>query len=181
VLRAVLLAALGSLALAASTTAAPTASRTESCKQVWGYFTVSLLGDRDWAWWSETPEIRRVPDARTVVMVHSLGGKGGANVYAWSTATRSAFSPKCTPVKRSLKAPNLSSLAAPITIKDGWHLGRGYACVERGPILTTITNLKNGARVVVRMQRSGKTIAVAEIAGAGGWIRGSKDCDERER
>jgi hypothetical protein len=44
-----------------------------------------------------------------------------------------------------------------------------------------MTSTNTGAKVVVRMQRSGKTIAVAEISGKSGWIRGSKDCDERER
>lgn len=161
--------------------AAPAAAETQACKQVWSSFTVSLLGDRDWAWWSNSPEVRRIPDGRTVVMVHSLGGERGTNVYAWATAARSAFADECARVSRTPKPPNLSSLGPPLRVKDGWNYGRGYACVEAGPILTTIDRSAKGTKVTVRMQRSGKVIAVAEIAGKGGWIRGSKDCDERER
>jgi hypothetical protein len=161
--------------------AAPTAAETQSCPQVWSSFTVSLLGDRDWTWWSNSPEVKRIPDGRTVVMVHSLGGDRGTNVYTWATAARSAFSKACSPVARRLKAPDLSSLGPPFRVKDRWNYGRGYACIEQGPIMTTVDRSSKGTRVVVRMQRTGKTIAVAEIAGKSGWIRGSKDCDERER
>lgn len=179
--RAAFAAGLAAPVLAVGIAAAPTGAETQSCPQVWGSFTVSLLGDRDWASWSNSPEVKRIPDGRTVVMVHSLGGDRGANVYSWATAARSAFSKGCSPVARAPKAPDLSSLGPPLRVKDGWNYGRGYACIDRGPILTTIEQTKKGTKVVVRMQRSGKVIAVAEIVGKGGWIRGSKDCDERER
>jgi hypothetical protein len=109
----------------------------------------------------------------------SLGGDRGTNVCLGDRGTV-AFSKAASPC-RVWKPPDLSSPSARPSASDGWNYGRGFACVERGPILTTMTRTKTGTQVVVRMQRSGKTIAVAEVSGKSGWIRGSKDCDERER
>jgi hypothetical protein len=35
--------------------------------------------------------------------------------------------------------------------------------------------------MVVRLQKSGRVIAVGELGSGGGWIRGSKGCEAKEK
>jgi len=172
---------LGLLLAAGTVSASPTAKETRSCAQIWSTFTVSLLGDRDRTWWANSPAIRTIPDGRAVVTVWSLGGDRGVNVYAWATAKQSRFESRCSSIKAALKPPDLAALRAPVKVKDGWYYGRSAACVERGPLLITVGREGSKSRVVVRMQRSGKVIAVADLSRGGGSFRGSKACSDRER
>ncbi len=48
-------------------------------------------------------------------------------------------------------------------------------------MLITLTEGAGKARVVVRLQKSGKVMAVGELGNGGGWIRGSKTCEAKEK
>jgi hypothetical protein len=159
------------------------ATETVSCAQVWGSFNVQLVGDRDWGWNLGGLGNVGVPKQRSVIVVWSLGGKlpGGINVYGWATAKRERPSPDCTVVKAKLKAPSLSGLGPVTGVKDGWAFGRKFGCLESGRVLITTTLAAGKTRVVVRMQSSGRVIAVGELAKGGGWIRGSKTCEAKEK
>jgi hypothetical protein len=159
------------------------ATTTVSCQQVWTGFNVQLIGDRDWGWNLSGLGNVGVPKERAIVVVWSLGGKllGGTNVYSWASATRSRPSPKCSVVRAQLKAPVLSGLGPITRVKDGWAFGRKFGCLDSGRVLITTTQDGGRARVVVRMQTSGKIIAVGELGGGGGWIRGSKTCEAKEK
>lgn len=163
--------------------ATPTATTTHSCAQVWGSFYIQLVGDRDWGWNLGGLGNVGVPKERAVIVVWSLGGRlpGGLNVYGWTTAKLSRPSPKCSIVKTQLKEPSLSGLGPVTRVKDGWAFGRKFGCLETGRVLITLTEGGGKARVVVRLQKSGRVMAVGELANGGGWIRGSKTCEAREK
>jgi hypothetical protein len=169
--------------LAASVSAAPNATETVSCAQVWGSFNVQLVGDRDWGWNLGGLGNVGVPKKRAVIVVWSLGGKlpGGLNTYGWATAKLSSPSPQCTVARTPVKAPSLAGLGPVIRTKDGWAFGRKFGCLETGRLLITTTQGGGKARVVVRMQSSGRVIAVGEVGPGGGWIRGSKTCEAKEK
>jgi hypothetical protein len=162
---------------------AATETTTYSCKQVWGSFNVQLVGNRDWGWNLGGLGNVGVPKERAVIIVWSLGGKlpGGINVYGWATAKHSRPSPKCTVVKAPPRAPSLSGLGPVTRVKDGWAFGRKFGCLETGPVLITLTQGGGKAHMVVRLQKSGKVIAVGELTNGGGWIRGSKSCEAKEK
>ena len=164
-------------------TATPSATTTFSCAQVWGSFNVQLVGDRDWGWNLGGLGNVGVPKERAVIVVWSLGGKlpGGLNVYGWTTAKLSRPSPKCSVVKSQLKGPSLAGLGPVTRTKDGWAFGRKFGCLEPGRVLITLTEGAGKARVVVRLQKSGKVMAVGELGNGGGWIRGSKTCEAKEK
>jgi hypothetical protein len=163
--------------------AMPAATTTYSCAQVWGSFNVQLIGDRDWGWNLGGLGNVGVPKERAVIVVWSLGGKlpGGLNVYGWTTAKVSRPSPKCSVVKAKLKEPSLSGLGPVTRVKDGWAFGRKFACLDTGRVLITLTEGAGKARVVVRVQKSGRVMAVGEVKNGGGWIRGSKTCEDEEK
>jgi hypothetical protein len=163
--------------------AAPQVTDTRSCAQVWTFFNVQLIGNRDWGWNLDGLGSVGVPKKRAVIVVWSLGGvlPGGLNVYGWATAKRSRPSPHCTVVKRQPKPPSLSGLGPITRVEDGWAFGRKFVCLEPGRVLVTTTQSQGKARVVVRMQESGRVMAVGELGKGGGWIRGSKRCDDREK
>ncbi len=167
----------------AATGAASTATTTYSCQQVWSGFNVQLIGDREWGWNLEALAALGVPKKTTVIAVWSLGANvpGGMNAYSWSTSARTRPSPKCKLLKAQLKAPSLSGLGPMVRTKDGWSFGRKFACFERGPILITTTPAGGTTRVVVRLQRSGRVMAVGEVGNGGGWIRGSTRCESKEK
>jgi hypothetical protein len=165
---------------AAAVSAAPQRSETRSCRQVWTGFNIQLVGDRDWGW--RLPPLRSLgaPKKKSTIAVWSLGGNAaqhGINVYEWATATRSRPSPRCAVVKARLAAPRLKGLGPVTRVKDGWKLGRRFLCLDEGRILVTTTQMKSKTQVVVRMQRSGKVLAVGELGNGSGWIRGSKTCE----
>ena len=178
----VTLAALAAIG-AGSVLAARQATETVSCSQVWTGFNVQLVGDRDWGWNLGGLGSVGVPKKRAVIVVWSLGGKlpGGLNVYGWATAKRSRPSPRCSIVKAQLERPSLSGLGPVTRVKDGWAFGRKFGCLERGRLLMTTTQGNGEARVVVRMQASGRVLAVGELGNGGGWIRGSKTCEAKEK
>jgi hypothetical protein len=163
--------------------ATSSASTTYSCKQVWSSFNVQLVGNRDWGWNLGGLGNVGVPKERAVIVVWSLGGKlpGGINVYGWTTAKRSRPSPKCSVVKASLKAPSLTGLGPITRVKDGWAFGRKFGCLDPGPLLISLTQNGRKAGMIVRLQKSGRVIAVGEVGSGGGWIRGSKTCEAKEK
>jgi hypothetical protein len=163
--------------------ASSAATATYSCAQVWSSFNVQLVGDRDWGWNLGGLGNVGVPKERAVIVVWSLGGKlpGGLNVYGWTTAKLSRPSPQCTVVKTQLKEPSPAGLGPVTRTKDGWAFGRKFGCLETGRVLITLTEEAGKARMVVRLQKSGRAIAVGELANGGGWIRGSKTCEAKEK
>jgi hypothetical protein len=163
--------------------ATPAATTTYSCAQVWGSFNIQLVGNRDWGWNLGGLGNVGVPKERAVIVVWSLGGKlpGGLNVYGWTTAKLSRPSPKCSVVNAQPKEPSLSGLGPVTKVKDGWAFGRKFGCLETGKVLITLTEGAGRARVVVRLQKSGRVMAVGELANGGGWIRGSKTCEAKEK
>lgn len=177
------LAAIGATAAlwAAVGHASPAATTTVSCKQVWTSFNVQLVGNRDWGWNLGGLGNVGVPKERAVIIVWSLGGRtpGGINVYGWTTAKLSRPSPKCSVLKAKPKEPSLAGLGPVTRVKDGWAFGRKFGCLDTGPVLITLTQGGGKARMVVRVQKSGKVIAVGELGGGGGWIRGSKTCEAK--
>jgi hypothetical protein len=66
-------------------------------------------------------------------------------------------------------------------VKDGWAFGRKFGCLDKGRLLITTTVSSGKTRVVVRIQASGKVMAVGELGAGGGWIRGSKTCEAKEK
>jgi hypothetical protein len=66
-------------------------------------------------------------------------------------------------------------------VKDGWAFGRKFGCLEKGRLLITTTQRGSKTEIVVRMQASGRVIAAGELAKGGGWIRGSKTCEAKEK
>jgi len=172
------------LSAAPSGGASPNAATTYRCNQVWGSFYIQLIGDRDWGWNLGGLGAVGAPTKKSMIIVHSLGGpkeQQGLNAYSWSTATRTRASSRCTTLTRALKAPSLAGLGPATRVKDGWAFGRKFACVERGALLITASSASGGTRVVVRLQRSGRVLAVGEVAKGGGWIRGSIRCESREK
>jgi hypothetical protein len=182
VVRSLVLAVLVVLGVG-NVSAAPQATETRSCAQVFGFFNVQLIGDRAWGWNLDGLGSVGVPKKRAVIVVWSLGGvlPGGLNVYGWATAKRSRPSPRCTVVKRQLRSPSLADLGPITRVEDGWAFGRKFVCLEPGRVLVTTTQSRGKTRVVVRMERSGRVMAVGELEQGGAWIRGSKRCDDREK
>ena len=84
-------------------------------------------------------------------------------------------------MKAQPKAPSLAGLGPVTRTKDGWAFGRKFGCLETGRVLITLTEGAGKARVVVRLQKSGKVMAVGELSNGGGWIRGSKTCEAKEK
>jgi hypothetical protein len=164
--------------------AAPHATTTVSCPQVWGSFNVQLVGDRDWGWNLGALGSVGAPRKKALIVVWSLGGfaaQQGQNFYSWATATRSRSSDRCQTVKQSPKPPSLAGLGPVTRVKDGWAFGRKFGCLDKGKLLITTTHASGRTRVVVRMQPSGKVIAVGELGAGGGWVRGSKTCEAKEK
>jgi hypothetical protein len=161
-----------------------TATATYSCKQVWSSFNIQLVGDRDWGWNLGALGSVGAPRKKAIIVVWSLGGhraQQGQNFYSWTTSTRSRSSDRCRTVKQSPKEPTLAGLGPATKVKDGWAFGRKFGCLDSGSLLITTTQGSGKARVVVRMQASGKVMAVGELANGGGWIRGAKTCEAKEK
>ncbi|HEU0303941.1 MAG TPA: hypothetical protein VFR32_05110 [Gaiellaceae bacterium] len=183
-MRPLLAAVLVAATAAASSLASSQATTTVSCAQLWTGFNVQLIGDRDWGWNLGALGSVGAPKEKSMIVVWSLGGyaaQNGLNVYDWATATRARPSPRCTVVKAQQKQPSLAGLGSVTRVKDGWAFGRKFLCLDAGRLLITTTKGRGKSRIVVRMQRSGKVIAVGELASGGGWIRGSKTCQAREK
>ena len=164
--------------------ATATASTTYSCPQVWGSFNVQLVGDRDWGWNLGALGTVGAPRKKSIIVVWSLGGyaaQQGLNIYSWATGTRSRASGRCTAVKQPSQQPSLAGLSPITRVKDGWAFGRKFGCLEKGPLLITTTQAGGKTKVVVRLQKSGRVMAVGEVGSGGGWIRGSRSCEAKEK
>jgi hypothetical protein len=119
-----------------------------------------------------------------LIVVWSLGGfaaQQGLNVYGWMTATRSRMSNRCRAIKQPLKEPSSAGLGPVTRVKDGWAFGRNFICLDKGRLLISAAQRSGRTHVVVRMQGSGRVIAVGELGAGGGWIRGSKRCEAKEK
>ena len=66
-------------------------------------------------------------------------------------------------------------------VKDGWFFGRKYKCLQPGRFVVEIRDIAGGKRVTVRVQRTGRLLAVGEVKAGGGWLRGAKSCGDYER
>jgi hypothetical protein len=173
----------GMLAAAGVGQSAPTAVDARACAQHSSFFNVHLLGDKDAVDWVafNGAALSGVPKRKAVAVVWSLGGPAstsGIAVYGWITASRSHFALDCTSTKRARQKP-IKGLRAPTRVKNGWHDGSRFACLQPGRFVVDVRDIQAGKRLTVRMQRTGELIAVAEVSRGGGWIRGSKRCDER--
>ena len=84
-------------------------------------------------------------------------------------------------IKRTLKEPSLAGLGPVTRVKDGWAFGRKFGCLETGPLLISTTQQGARTKVVVRLAKSGRAMAVGEVGGGTGWIRGSKTCEAKEK
>ena len=164
--------------------ATPSATTTYSCAQVWGSFNVQLVGDRDWGWNLGGLGNVGVPKERAVIVVWSLGGKlpGGLNVYGWTTAKLSRPSPQVLGREDAAEGalagrprPGHASRRTAGRSAGSSAASRPGACSSRSP------RAAGKARVVVRLQKSGRVLAVGELANGGGWIRGSKTCEAKEK
>jgi hypothetical protein len=164
-------------------TSAPTPVDARACTQRSSFFNVHLLGDKDSADWVafNGAALSGVPDRKAVAVVWSLGGPvstSGIAVYGWTTASRTHFALDCTTARPARQKP-IRGLRAPVRVKNGWHDGSRFACLQSGRFVVDVRDVRGGQRLTVRMQRTGELIAVAEIGREGGWIRGSRRCDER--
>lgn len=163
--------------------ASSSATTTVSCPQAWTGFYVQLIGNRDWGWnLSGLGEVG-APKERTLIIVWSLGGplRGGILPYDWASATRSRSSQRCTAITAKLKPASLRGLGQTFRTKDGWAFGRKLTCLDRGRLLISTTQSGSKTRLEVRMQASGKVIAVGELGAGGGWMRGSRTCEDEEK
>jgi hypothetical protein len=183
--KTLLAAAVAAVALPVSAgNATPAAATTVSCQQVWGSFNIQLIGDREWGWNLGALGTVGAPTHKSIIVVWSLGGfaaQQGLNIYGWATGTRSRMADRCKRVAVTPKQPSLKGLGPVTRVKDGWAFGRKFGCLEKGPLLITTTQKAGKTQVVVRIQKSGKVMAVGELAGGGGWIRGSKTCEAKEK
>jgi hypothetical protein len=173
----------GTLVAAGAGTPAQTAVDARACAQRASFFNVHLLGDKDSADWVafNGAALSGVPKRKAVAVVWSLGGPvstSGIAVYGWMTASRSHFALDCTTTRPARQKP-VTGLRAPVRVRNGWHDGFRFACLQPGRFVVDVRGVRGGRRLTVRMQRTGELIAVAEVGRRGGWIRGSKRCDER--
>jgi hypothetical protein len=173
----------GALVAVASGTTAPTAVEARACVQRAAFFNVEILGDRDGTRWvaGSARPLQGVPDQKTVAVVWSLGGPestSGMAVYAWITNADSRFAFQCRRT-RAARKPTTKGLRAPVRVKDGWNVGRRFACLQRGRLVVAVRDIPGGKRMTVRMERTGQVVAMAETTGGGGWLRGSTRCERR--
>lgn len=183
-MRSLLAAALVAAVAAVGSSASHQATTTVSCAQAWTGFNVQLIGDRDWGWNLGALGSVGAPRKKSIIVVWSLGGhaaQNGLNVYGWATAKRSRPSRGCATAKARREPRSLAALGPVTRVKDGWAFGRKFLCLDAGRLLISTTQSGGKMRVVVRMQASGKVIAVGELGGGGGWIRGSKTCEAKEK
>jgi hypothetical protein len=184
-LKALIAAAAVAILLPVATgNATSSATTAYTCEQVWGSFNVQLIGDRDWGWNLGALGSVGAPRKKSVIVVWSLGGlpaQQGLNIYGWATGTKARPSSRCTVIKRTLKEPSLAGLGPVTRVKDGWAFGRKFGCLETGPLLISTTQQGFRTKVVVRLAKSGRAMAVGEVGGGAGWIRGSKSCEAKEK
>jgi hypothetical protein len=141
---------------------------------------IHILGDRSWGW--RIGSYSAIPAKTTAILVWSTGGPpatDGLAAYGWTTRTRSGFFSRCS-AGRAAAQPT-GSLRAPVSVKDRWFYGRKYTCIQPGRFVVAVSDIAGGKRLTVRVQRTGKLLAIGEVKAGGGWLRGSKSCRESER
>jgi hypothetical protein len=175
-----LLVSTTALVAVAVATSSPSAVVSRACTPKEILVNIQLLGDRSWGFGLE--RYTAIPSKRATIVVWSDGGPPatqGVTAYGWATRTQSAFSNGCA-AGRAFRSQT-GSLRAPVRVKDGWFFGRKYKCIEPGRFVVEIRDIAGGKRVTVRVQRTGKLLAVGEVTTRGGWLRGAKSCGEYER
>ena len=171
------------LVAAGAASSAPTALATAQsrvCTPADVAFHIQLLGDRTWGWL--LGGYRAIPAHVTTIAVWSKGGPvatDGIAAYGWATRTRSAFYPGCRPGQAAARIDG--GLRPAVRVKDGWFAGRKFTCSGTGKIVVAVSDIAGGKRVTVRVQRTGKLLALGEIEQGGGWLRGSKSCLPSEK
>jgi hypothetical protein len=117
-----------------------------------------------------------------VIAVWSKGGPvetDGIAAYGWATRSRSAFSADCRAGRATRQVDG--GLGPAVLVKDGWFAGRKFTCLDTGRIVVAISDVRGGKRVTVRVQKTGKLLALGEVTAGGGWLRGSKSCESSEK
>lgn len=168
------------LVAAGAGASAPSAAQARICTPADVAFNIQLLGDRTWGW--QLGRYSAIPAKVTMIAVWSKGGpvqNNGIAAYGWATRTRSAFFPDCTPGRAARQVDG--GLRPAVRVKDGWFAGRKYTCIGAGRIVVAVSDVSGGKRVTVRVQRTGKLLALGEIRAGGGWLRGSKSCEVSEK
>ena len=141
---------------------------------------IQILGDRTWGW--KLGRYRAIPEHVTTIAVWSSGGPvetQGVAAYGWATRTRSAFFAECASGQAARQPAG--NLRPAVRVKDGWFAGRKFTCLDTGRIVVAISDTRTGKRVTVRVQKTGKLLALGEITTGGGWLRGSVSCRESEK
>ena len=168
------------LTAAAAAPSSPLGAQSRVCTPEDTAVYIQILGDRSWGWRLERYDA--IPTKRAVIAVWSNGGPVstfGVAAYGWTTRTRSAFLAGCS-VGRAAAQPR-GSLRAAVRVKDGWFYGRKYTCLQPGRFVVAVSDVAGGKRITVRVQRTGKLLALGELTAGGGWLRGAKSCAESER
>jgi hypothetical protein len=168
------------LTAAAAAPSSPSAVASHACTPLDVAVQIQILGDRAYGWRLGT--YTAIPAKKTTIAVWSMGGSQsvrGIAAYGWATRTRSTFLAGC-PAGRAAAQP-AGSLRPAVRVKDGWSFGRKFSCVQPGRFVVEIRDIQGGKHVTVRVQRTGKLLAVGEIKGTGGWLRGSKSCEDSDR
>jgi hypothetical protein len=175
-----LLVSAAALAVAAAAPSSPSAVLSRACAPQDSTLYISILGNRTYGWRLE--DYTAIPAKKSTILVWSMGGPpatDGVAAYGWAQQGRAAFSGGCA-TGRAFSSP-AGSLRGPVKVKDGWFYGRKYRCYGPGRFVVQVRTIPGGRRVTVRVQKSGKLLAVGEVKGGTGWLRGSKSCDESER
>lgn len=168
------------LAAAGAGSAGPAAVETRACTPREISVNIQILGDRSWGW--RLGGYTAIPAKTTTIAVWSNGGPAatdGVAAYAWVTRSRSVFSAFCAS-GRAFRSPT-GRLSAPVRVQDRWFFGRKFTCVDTGRIAVEVRDIAGGKRITVRVQRSGKLLAVGEVKAGGGWLRGSTSCRDSDR
>lgn len=175
------LVGLAALAAAGAGSAGPAAVETRACTPREISVNIQILGDRSWGW--RLGRYTAIPARTTAIAVWSNGGPAataGVAAYAWVTRTRSVFSSTLCSSGRAFRSPT-GTLSAPVRVQDRWFFGRKFTCVNTGRIAVEIRDVSGGKRITVRVQRTGKLLAVGEVKAGGGWLRGSTSCRDSDR
>lgn len=171
---------MAALAAAGAGSSAPSAVETRACTSRDVAFNIQILGDRGWGW--KLGRYSAIPAKITMIAVWSSGGPAathGVAAYGWVTRSRASFSSACA-LGRAQGQP-AGKLSAPVRVKDGWYFGRKFTCLDSGRFVVEIRDVAGGKRLTVRVQRTGKLLAVGEVKAGGGWLRGSPGCRDSDR
>lgn len=164
------------LVAAGAGSSAPSAAQARVCTPLEIAVHIQILGNRTWGW--QLGRYDAIPAKVTMIAVWSKGGPvetDGLAAYGWATRSRSSFFPRCGPGRAARQVDG--GLRPVVRVKDGWFAGRKFTCLQTGKIVVAVSDVAGGKRVTVRVQRTGKLLALGEIRAGGGWLRGSKSCE----